>query len=573
VRKSVLLLLAAVSLLIISPSVHAQETLDENALIAYLKGVYLESENDLSNAHQYYLYASAREPDNARILLRLSKVSVEIGDYEGTKRHCEKLIAKNAYGTEARIMLAEAEYRLGNRETARTLLTELRSDSDAPQFQILKFLAKINLDLKKPEDARRILEEASRLPDADFYVFYELGLLDAEAGKSREALEALGKAIEINPDFANAHLARARLSVDAGAASEAKREYREVLRLEPFNREALAGLAEILYATGEFADGAELFAPLYRKGKLDEGGRTIYGRFLYKAGKVDSALSVLGELMKVTGEKPPLLRIISEIEIDQGHYRTAWGYLKRLVELEPDRFENYIGLLLIIYHLAEGPSGPDEELVLGDAEKLMYLEKAAERVGAGSGENNFVLGSILRKAGQTQQAEQYLLKAETLDAKNEGVALELATLYGHAGRYDEALRRVVPLYNNDPEDASLANFYGYLLAEKGESLDLAERLLDKALAKEPQNGYFLDSLGWIKFKKGRFREALDVLLSAADKAADDAVVWEHIGDTYMKLNESAKAFEAYRKSLAIDPQSARVEDKVRKLEAGENPTQ
>jgi hypothetical protein len=39
------------------------------------------------------------------------------------------------------------------------------------------------------------------------------------------------------------------------------------------------------------------------------------------------------------------------------------------------------------------------------------------------------------------------------------------------------------------------------------------------------------------------------------------------------LNESAKAFEAYRKSLAIDPQSARVEDKVRKLEAGENPTQ
>jgi len=572
-KQNALVLLVAAALLSISPSVHAQEALDESALIAYLKGVYLESENDLHNAYQYYLYAAAREPDNGRVLLRLSKVAVEIGDYDAAKKHCEKLIAKNAYGTEARIMLAEAEYRLGNRETALALLTELRSDADAPRFQILKFLAKINLDLKNPDEARRILEEASRLPEADFYVFYEIGLLDADAGKAREALEALGKATEIDPDFANAHLARARLYIDTGSATEAKREYREVLRLEPFNREALAGLADILYTTGDFADGVELFAPLYREGRLDEGGRIIYGRFLYKAGKADSALSVFGELMKTIGEKPPLLRVVSEIEVERGHFKTAFGHLKRLVELEPDRFENYIGLMLMIYHVAPGPSGSDEELVLGDAEKRAYLEKAAERVGAGSGEDNFLMGSILRKAGQTLRAEQYLLKAEELDAKNPGVALELATLYGHTGRYDEALRRVVPLYNNDPEDVSLANFYGYLLAEKGESLDLAERLLRTALAKEPQNGYFLDSLGWIQFKRGRLREALDVLLSAADKVSDDAVIWEHIGDTYLKLNESAKALDAYQKSLAIDPRSSRVDDKVRKLETGEKTAQ
>jgi Flp pilus assembly protein TadD len=257
------------------------------------------------------------------------------------------------------------------------------------------------------------------------------------------------------------------------------------------------------------------------------------------------------------------------MEVDRGHFKTAYGYLKRLVELEPDRFENYIGLLLMLYHVAAGPASPDEALTIPEAERRAYVDKARELVGADSEANNYVLGSILRKAGENEPAERYLLRAEALDAKNGSAALELATLYGHTGRFDEALKRVIPLYNKSPEDASLANFYGYLLAEKGDSLDHAERLLGKALAKEPLNGYFLDSLGWINFKKGRYREALDLFLKAADKVASDAVIWEHIGDTYIKLNQSAKARDAYQRSLAIDPGARRVDDKARKLENGE----
>jgi tetratricopeptide (TPR) repeat protein len=570
-RICALLFLAAVAGGMLCQSVQAQETSDENALIAYLKGVYLESENDLYNAYQYYLYASSRDPGNPRILLRLSKIAVQTGDLDGAKKYCEALIVEGSYGAEARTLLAEVEYRSGNKEKALELLTALRDSSDVQRFQILKSIAKIDLEIGRTDDARRALAEASRLPDADFYVFYELGLLCADARRTNEALEALTRSIEINPDFVNARLARARLLTESGETAEAKQEYREVLRIEPLNREAISGLTGILYADGEYADGAALLAPLYRAGSLDEGGRIIYGRFLYKAGQADSALSVFVALMEKMGDKPALLRVVSEIEIERGYLRTAYRYVKRLVEIEPDRFENYIGLLLMLYHVSRGPAIPEEALDISDAERRACLDAAAERVSPDSSDDNYVLGSILRKAGETEQAERYLLRAEELDSKSESVALELATLYGHTGRYDEALKRVVAMYDRNPEDASLANFYGYLLAEKGESLDLAERLLGKALAKEPDNGYFLDSLGWIKYKRGQFREALDLLLSAADKAGDDAVIWEHIGDTYMRLNEPRKAQEAYQKSLAIDPLSKSVDDKARKLETRESP--
>jgi len=316
-KSCILVLLAAAVSAVLFAGAQAQDASREDAIIAYLKGVYLESENDLYNAYQYYLYASARDPDDVRILLRLAKVAVEVGDLDAAKKHCEALLAKGAYGTDARLILAEVEYRLGNKEQAVTLLTALRDSTDVSRFQVLKFLAKIDLELNKPEEARLILEEASGSPDADFYVFYELALLDADAGKKQEALEAIGKALEINPDFANAHLARARLLADSGKTTEAKEEYGEVLHIEPANRDAISGLADILYAGGEFAAGTELLAPLHRSGSLDDAGEIAYGRFLYKAGQTDSALVVFNGLLQKMGDKPPLLRVVSEMEISQ----------------------------------------------------------------------------------------------------------------------------------------------------------------------------------------------------------------------------------------------------------------
>ena len=321
----------------------------------------------------------------------------------------------------------------------------------------------------------------------------------------------------------------------------------------------------MLYEDGDYAEGASLLDPFFRDGMLDEGGEIVYGRFLYQAGRREDALAVFGKLLGTMGDRPPILRVMAEMETQSGRHRTALGYVKRLIAAEPDRFENYIGALIILYAPSRGPASPDEAVAVDDEEKRRYLDEAAERVDANSAENNYLLGTILRKSGEYERAEPYLLRAETIDPKNENTQLEIAALYGRTGRYDEALRRVVPLYNRSSDSASLANFYGYLLAEKGESLDLAEKLVAKALAKEPENGYFLDSLGWIRFKQGDSRAALDILLTAAEKAGDDPVIWEHIGDAYAALEERAKARDAYRKSLELDPTSRAVADKVKKF--------
>jgi tetratricopeptide (TPR) repeat protein len=221
----------------------------------------------------------------------------------------------------------------------------------------------------------------------------------------------------------------------------------------------------MLYDDGGYAEGAALLEPLHRDGKLDDGGEIIYGRFLYKAERTDEALAVFRALIEKLGEKPSLLRVVSEIEVERGDLDTALGHLKRLIEIEPDKFSNYVGLLLIAYGMAPPPSRPAEAVSVSEQDRTAYLEEAAKRVDPQSEEDNYIIGSVLRKAGQLERAEQYLLKAEQLDPKRRSTLLELATVYGHAGNFDEALKRVVLLYSTDPSDPSVANFDGYLLAE------------------------------------------------------------------------------------------------------------
>jgi Tfp pilus assembly protein PilF len=100
-------------------------------------------------------------------------------------------------------------------------------------------------------------------------------------------------------------------------------------------------------------------------------------------------------------------------------------------------------------------------------------------------------------------------------------------------------------------------------AEQNTHLEEAEAMVRRALQIESNNGAYLDSLGWIEFRQGKFDQALSDLLHAAQNMTrDDAVVFEHIGDTYMKLNKAPQALEAWQKAAMVDPQNKKLVDKI-----------
>jgi tetratricopeptide (TPR) repeat protein len=139
-----------------------------------------------------------------------------------------------------------------------------------------------------------------------------------------------------------------------------------------------------------------------------------------------------------------------------------------------------------------------------------------------------------------------------------GAAAEAAGLYDKAA---ELFKKSIAL---DPGNAADAcNYLAYMWADRNSHLDEAEDLIGRALKIDPDNGAYLDTLGWLEFRHGRFESALNTLLRAAEHLSrDDPVVFEHLGDTYSKLNRIPQAIESWQKALMLDPQNKRLSDKI-----------
>jgi predicted Zn-dependent protease len=74
-----------------------------------------------------------------------------------------------------------------------------------------------------------------------------------------------------------------------------------------------------------------------------------------------------------------------------------------------------------------------------------------------------------------------------------------------------------------------------MLAERGERLDESVNFVKKALQLEPENGSFLDSLGWAYFKADKLDLAETSLRRAAEQLQTNSVIQDHYGDVLMKL--------------------------------------
>jgi Flp pilus assembly protein TadD len=111
------------------------------------------------------------------------------------------------------------------------------------------------------------------------------------------------------------------------------------------------------------------------------------------------------------------------------------------------------------------------------------------------------------------------------------------------------------IFARTPDEAGINNDLGYLYADQGKNLEKAEAMIRKAVAEEPDNYAYLDSLGWVLFKRGKFQEARIPLERAQSDPRQDATIPDHLGDVYFQLQELPKARAAWERALKIANES------------------
>jgi Flp pilus assembly protein TadD len=144
----------------------------------------------------------------------------------------------------------------------------------------------------------------------------------------------------------------------------------------------------------------------------------------------------------------------------------------------------------------------------------------------------------------------------------------LSSVYSIAHQYEKAEEQLLLILKDDPDDATANNDLGYLWADQNKKLEEAEKRIRRALELDKRqrnvlmhvsldsdhdNAAYVDSLGWVLFRKGDWKGACSELEKAVSlpNGDDDPVVWDHLGDVYFRLKEIEKAGKTWRTAIEL----------------------
>lgn len=419
-------------------------------------------------------------------------------------------------------------------------------------------------------EAEELLAEVLQLEPASAQARVSLADLQAQRGDHAAAAETLRAGLELG----NAEL-RQRLVYElyqSGSLDEASKEIVELLDSDS----AAAGALEILLLAARGRLDAALDALDARPGEPEDrlALAVTVARLMDRDGFHDDAVRMLRAYIdrrEAAGEAQGARSLRLELaQLFAGNER--WQELIELIDpiLKGADAEVDAPLRLLYAEALTQLGRTDEALAYLPEEKTgPFLAKRAEtllRLGreqegqrlldrleeSGSAEGTLQAALVFQRLERYAEAIPLLEAIVAGDAESVEGRYYLGAAYERAGRVEDAERSFRALLDDSPDFAPALNYLGYMWAERGEKLEEALRMINKAVALDPDNGSYVDSLGWVHYQLKDFERAREYLERAAKLVPDDPTIYEHLGDVLSALGETVLARDYYRRALALE---------------------
>lgn len=341
---------------------------------------------------------------------------------------------------------------------------------------------------------------------------------------------------------------------------------------KPVSDQSAAAQARAMVQT--FRDDKEL-----AKGLIREGQRKIQSRGTLEE-KTLSFLATLAIYTRQLAEAENFYRSLlnggrvaatEEAAIYEGLLQVLWAQRKydEVVEICQQGLKQAQATNRIVFHhdLSRALA------LLGKSDEA--LAQADQAIALAADEKNR-LYTRLNKVRVLRQAEKFdsaiaqckeLIKDYSQPDQLREVRYELSHLYSVQRDLVKSEEQLQLILKADPNDATASNDLGYLWADQGKNLEEAERLIRKAIdldreeKKKPKNAMadpddhaaYLDSLGWVLFRRGQLDQAIEKLgkASTLEDGAEDPVIWDHLGDVYFRLDDAEHAKQSWQKAVTL----------------------
>ena len=296
---------------------------------------------------------------------------------------------------------------------------------------------------------------------------------------------------------------------------------------------------------------------------LGPGGRLVLFYIASKTKRFD----IPAAIDRIAARRDPNLQTITALHfslIKAGRFEEAANALDDFLKKHPEQKNSNILLQLAQTLLRVGRN----EEALETAREVLKTQP-----------DNFAalhyVGICLGRVGKNEEAIEHFKNVLDRHPGDDQIAMfvhsDLSAIYVNMNDYAKGEAELETVLANNPDEIGVNNDLGYLYADQGKHLERAEAMIRKAVDSDPENGAYLDSLGWVLFKRGKAREAVEPLERASKRESADATIFDHLGDVYLQLQEPAKAraswLEAERLAGKAKPPDRRLAEIRKKLDA------
>jgi tetratricopeptide (TPR) repeat protein len=517
----------------------------------YLSGRIARHNQDIEAAAEFYTNALEADPENEAILEQAFLLEARAGHWDRANELARNLIKVEPTHRFARFLLAVNAFKQGDYKQAEEHFSEARQ---GPTVDPTTTLARAWAQEAQGEhtEAFDTLDTLSTANWANFYLLYHRALIADVAGRHQLANKSYDAAFKRNPrtlrvvDAYARHAARSNRSDLAVAAlklhmaktlphpvTEALlKEIEDGGTPDLVVSNPTEGLAEVFYGIGSVAVG---------EGNLEAGTQYLKFALLLRP-DFPLAQVALAEAYSEAEKYEDEIAAFDEIPASSPFWLNV-QIQKAFAMASLDRIDDAKAVL--------------DELIAANPDDIRPLD---------------ALGSILRSKERHEEARSYYTRAiELLDKPTQrnwalfyarGVTNERLKDWPAA---EADFKKALEL---NPDESLILNYLGYSWVDQGMNLEQAMDYIRKAVSLKPDDGYYVDSLGWAYYRLGNMPQAVEHLERAVELRPEDPIINDHLGDAYWRVGRELEAKYQWHQAMSLEPEDDLKEKLIKKIASG-----
>jgi len=562
----------------------------EHPGIPFARGLIEYREKRYGEAQQHFEAALKVEPDYSEARYYLGMVQAHQGRLEQAEAHLARYVADRPHDGAAVKVLANLRIERGDYAGAQQVLDRYL-EHEGEDVDALELRGQVAVSSGRPDEGAGYLRRVAAARGDSGRAHERLGTSLLMAGQREEALEALSKALELDPSLDRAGLLRIQALLANGEVGRALQGARALREQHP-DVAAYANLAGAIHlqleeeqaAVAAFRHALEL-TPGYPPAGLN------LARIRLQEGDVAGAREIYDSVLENFPSNLTARLARANLDISQGLTNEARVELETAIEHHPDAVLARILYSRLMMALGEparaleateavrasNPDVPDllqeignAQLALGQAEQAVGTFQRLVRVRPDAAAAHFLLARALAYTGDESGVRSSLQQALERDPEYLPARLAMLRLLVREKSWDELASRLAPLQESHPEEPEVLAATGALHIARGEH-DEAARAYGAALEKRP-TGPWTRELARAQLLDGNAMEARNTLEEWLAANPQDSASQLGLANLYAALGETQKARAAYRRVIELEPENVYALNALGWLFRDENPT-